>query len=227
MSLSELTSREAVLSAMAECDELGRDAFLAKYGFGRAKKYMVRHAGVDYDIRALAFIAYQFQFPDREPLSRTRTASGTGSTVPAMERLGFQVISVADGNPTGCPFCRKLEWPTALVAENERAVAFLDEFPVSKGHTLVVPRDHVSRLEELEPTAWTELFDLVRHVAELAGLPQVIQGLNIGVNDGKAAGQTVDHAHVHVIPRRTGDVKDPRVGVRWGLPETADYWCGA
>ena len=89
---------------------------------------------------------------------------------------------------------------------------------------LVVPRRHVGRVESLSPAEWQELFELVRQVAvEVKGRPGV-DGINIGVNSGESAGQTVAHAHVHVIPRRKGDAEDPRGGVRWVLPETAGYW---
>jgi diadenosine tetraphosphate (Ap4A) HIT family hydrolase len=89
---------------------------------------------------------------------------------------------------------------------------------------LVAPCRHVDRLEELKLSEWLELFSLVRDVArELARLPGV-DGVNVGVNSGWAAGQTIDHAHVHVIPRRSGDVPDPRGGVRWVIPEHANYW---
>ena len=83
---------------------------------------------------------------------------------------------------------------------------------------------HVARAEQLERAEWAGLFDLVREVTgELASLPGV-EGINVGLNSGEAAGQTVGHAHVHVIPRRTGDVEDPRGGVRWVIPEKAPYW---
>ncbi len=95
---------------------------------------------------------------------------------------------------------------------------------MSEGHTLVVPKRHVARAEQLERAEWAGLFDLVREVSrELSSLPGV-EGVNVGVNSGEAAGQTVGHAHVHVIPRRPGDVEDPRGGIRWVIPNKADYW---
>ena len=95
---------------------------------------------------------------------------------------------------------------------------------MSEGHTLVLPKRHVARAEQLERAEWAGLFDLVREVSrELASLPGV-EGVNVGVNSGEAAGQTVGHAHVHVIPRRPGDVEDPRGGIRWVIPEKAQYW---
>jgi diadenosine tetraphosphate (Ap4A) HIT family hydrolase len=121
-----------------------------------------------------------------------------------------------------CPFCR-LDSSRICLA-NDFAVAFPDTFPVADGHTLVIPRRHVASLfdllEEEQAALWT-LVALVRRqlMAELKP-----DGFNIGVNDGPAAGQTVMHAHVHVIPRRNGDTDDPRGGVRWIMPKKARYW---
>ncbi len=123
-----------------------------------------------------------------------------------------------------CPFCERIAEREDLYATTEFAVAFPDGFPVSEGHTLVVPKRHVIRAEQLERAEWAGLFDLVREVSrELASLPGV-EGVNVGVNSGEAAGQTVGHAHVHVIPRRPGDVEDPRGGIRWVIAEKADHW---
>jgi diadenosine tetraphosphate (Ap4A) HIT family hydrolase len=102
-------------------------------------------------------------------------------------------------------------------------VAFPDGFPVSDGHLLVVPRRHVDRLEELDHAEWSGLFGLVHELAIEIRRDPSVDGLNIGVNSGAAAGQTVEHAHVHLIPRRWGDVEDPRGGVRWVIADRADY----
>lgn len=126
-----------------------------------------------------------------------------------------------------CPFCERIAGRDDLYAATEFAVAFPDGYPVSDGHTLVVPKRHVARAEQLERAEWAGLFDLVREVSrELSGLPGV-EGVNVGINSGEAAGQTVSHAHVHVIPRRPGDVEDPRGGIRWVIPDRADYWTGS
>lgn len=103
-------------------------------------------------------------------------------------------------------------------------MAFPDGYPVTDGHVLIIPRRHLDRLEALEPEEWADLFELVRTVAIELGGTAGVDGVNIGVNSGQAAGQTIGHAHVHVIPRREGDVPDPRGGVRWVIPATADYW---
>lgn len=125
------------------------------------------------------------------------------------------------GEPS-CPFCGVAAG--SVVDASEHALALRDRYPVAPGHTLVVPRRHVASVFELDPEEWNELWALVRSVRhrvdELAGA----DGVSVGVNDGAAAGQTVAHAHVHLIPRRMGDVAEPRGGVRWVLPRTADYW---
>lgn len=121
-----------------------------------------------------------------------------------------------------CPFCRKV----GELGIEGRATSFPDGYPSAVGHQLVIPARHVGRVEDLDRVEWTSLFDLVREVTvEVSAAPDV-DGVNIGINSGEAAGQTVGHVHVHVIPRRAGDVADPRGGVRWVLPETADYWRG-
>lgn len=123
-----------------------------------------------------------------------------------------------------CPFCR-LE-KNRIRLESEFAVAFLDGFPVTTGHTLVIPKRHVASLFELNEKEQAEVWKLVAEVRAMLVAEFHPDGFNIGLNDGTAAGQTVMHAHVHVIPRRHGDVADPRGGVRWIIPEKAAYWTG-
>lgn len=123
-----------------------------------------------------------------------------------------------------CPFCRLEKSRTRL--ESEFAVAFLDGFPVTQGHTLVIPKRHVASLFELTEKEQSEVWKLVADVRPMLVTEFQPNGFNIGLNDGTAAGQTVMHAHVHVIPRRHGDVADPRGGVRWIIPDRAAYWTG-
>lgn len=104
------------------------------------------------------------------------------------------------------------------------AVAFFDCFPVSPCHTLVIPRRHVASIYELSDPELGDLWGLVAAVRRQLSAATDAIGFNIGVNDGIAAGQTVVHAHIHVIPRREGDVDDPRGGIRWVIPEKARYW---
>jgi diadenosine tetraphosphate (Ap4A) HIT family hydrolase len=126
---------------------------------------------------------------------------------------------------TACPFCQRLASGDGTEA-NSHAVAFSDAFPVAAGHTLVVPRRHVASVFDLAAEEYAALWALVAAVRARLAAASGADGFTIGVNDGAAAGQTVAHAHVHVIPRRAGDVPDPRGGVRWVLPERAAYWEG-
>lgn len=121
-----------------------------------------------------------------------------------------------------CPFC--FIDGARIWIETELALAIPDAYPVAEGHTLVVPRKHVSTIYELTVPEQRAIWELVGDVRSrlLAGLKP--DGFNIGFNDGLAAGQTVAHAHVHVIPRREGDVPDPRGGIRWVIADNAPYW---
>jgi diadenosine tetraphosphate (Ap4A) HIT family hydrolase len=108
--------------------------------------------------------------------------------------------------------------------QNDLAVAFRDGFPVSPGHTLVIPRRHVASFfdtTEAERAALLALLDAAK-----AGIDEEFHpdAYNVGINDGPAAGQTVPHVHLHLIPRFSGDKEDPRGGVRWIIPDKARYW---
>jgi diadenosine tetraphosphate (Ap4A) HIT family hydrolase len=111
--------------------------------------------------------------------------------------------------------------------ETDSALAFLDAFPITEGHTLVVPKRHVSSLFDLSEEEQTAIWRTVAQVRDALASEFRPDGFNIGLNDGATAGQTVMHAHVHVIPRRRGDVVDPRGGVRWVVPDKAAYWDGS
>ena len=121
-----------------------------------------------------------------------------------------------------CPFC---SLPASrVIGQNEHAVWIRDGFPVSPGHSLVIPKRHVGSFFEVsgeERAALLELLDPAKTAVATEFHPD---GLNIGINDGPAAGQTVQHLHIHLIPRFKGDLPDPRGGVRWVIPEKADYW---
>ncbi|MBZ5538184.1 MAG: HIT family protein [Acidobacteriia bacterium] len=122
-----------------------------------------------------------------------------------------------------CVFCERISLGDTIL-QTDLAVAFFDKFPVSPGHVLIVPRRHeidFFRLTEEEQEEIWGLVDLTRKHIETKHSPD---GYNIGINAGKAAGQTVAHAHLHIIPRYLGDVEDPRGGIRWVLPSQAPYW---
>lgn len=103
-------------------------------------------------------------------------------------------------------------------------MAVLDGFPLSRGHALVVPRTHAASLFDLPAETQASVWALVTEVRATLVARYSPHAFNIGLNDGPAAGQTIPHAHVHVIPRYLGDVTDPRGGVRWVIPARAAYW---
>ncbi len=122
----------------------------------------------------------------------------------------------------GCPFCEMPE--DRVVAENELAYAVRDAFPVTALHTLVIPKRHVSGYFELgraELNACHGLLEQEKDAIEY--VDESVEGFNVGVNDGGTAGQTVFHCHVHLIPRREGDVEDPTGGVRNVIPGKGAY----
>lgn len=122
-----------------------------------------------------------------------------------------------------CPFCERLRAGESVL-EGELAVAIADAYPVSPGHTLVVPRRHVEDFFALTDDEWAAVWALAGQVHRQLVRDRSPAGCNVGINIGRAAGQTVDHAHLHVIPRYDGDVADPRGGVRWVIPKRARYW---
>jgi diadenosine tetraphosphate (Ap4A) HIT family hydrolase len=122
-----------------------------------------------------------------------------------------------------CPFCQLID-RRECTAESPHAVAVKDAFPSTPGHTLVVPRRHVLSIYDLPEAEQADVWALVAQVRSQLAAEYSPAGFNVGLNDGAAAGQTIDHTHVHVIPRYEGDVHDPRGGVRWVIPKRARYW---
>jgi diadenosine tetraphosphate (Ap4A) HIT family hydrolase len=120
-----------------------------------------------------------------------------------------------------CPFCQPD--PQRVVAVSELAFAIRDGFPVNPGHTLVIPRRHVASWFDTSSDERAAIFDLLDQLK--LSLDQELHpaGYNIGVNVGEAAGQTVMHLHLHLIPRFDGDVDDPRGGVRFVIPSRGNY----
>ena len=121
-----------------------------------------------------------------------------------------------------CIFCE----PSVdrVIASNALAFAIHDNYPVTRLHTLVIPKRHAATFFDLfepERRAINQLLDGLR--VEMTKADPSVEGFNIGMNNGDAAGQTIGHAHVHLIPRRQGDVQDPRGGVRGVIPDKATY----
>lgn len=121
-----------------------------------------------------------------------------------------------------CPFCTLDH--TRIIASNDHALAIMDGFPISIGHALIIPKRHIASLFEVTREEREALFDLLEQLKSELREKYKPDGFNIGINDGAAAGQTVMHLHIHLIPRYAGDQTDPRGGVRWIFPNKADYW---
>jgi len=121
-----------------------------------------------------------------------------------------------------CPFCN-LDISRTIFA-NDYALAIYDGYPVTPGHGLIVPKRHIASFFEATKKEQTAMFDLLSEMRQLVLSERRPDGFNIGINDGTAAGQTVMHLHIHLIPRYAGDTEDPRGGVRWIMPEKAPYW---
>ncbi len=140
---------------------------------------------------------------------------------------------MATNNQLFCRFCSLDE--SRIILSNTHVIAIFDGFPVSPGHTLIIPKRHIASLFEATREEQTALFDLLAEMRQLLLDPtqspltqgrglQLPDGFNIGINDGAVAGQTVMHLHIHLIPRYAGDLPDPRGGVRWIFPDKANYW---
>ena len=98
-----------------------------------------------------------------------------------------------------------------------------DEYPVNPGHLLIIPRRHIRSIFELNLAEFLSLWKVFYHVKRIIYSKYNPDGLNIGINDGVAAGQSIMHLHIHVIPRYNGDVENPRGGVRGVIPNKQNY----
>ena len=122
-----------------------------------------------------------------------------------------------------CIFCN-LSKDREIFAENGLAIAFADSYPVSALHALVIPRRHVREffgLSQAEINACTHLLREVKTIVQSRDV--TVKGFNVGANIEEAGGQSVFHCHVHLIPRRIGDIPNPRGGVRNIFPGKGDY----
>ena len=119
-----------------------------------------------------------------------------------------------------CPFCQSLE----VVAEHNSVFAIKDNYPVTKGHHLIISFRHTENyfsMNDQEREDTTALLKVLKLKLEEGDM--TITGFNIGMNSGETAGQTVMHSHIHLIPRRKGDTPNPRGGVRGVIPNKMGY----
>lgn len=125
--------------------------------------------------------------------------------------------------PEGCLFCH-LPLERKILVENSLAYAINDGFPVTEGHCLIIPKRHVATYFDLSRPELNACDDLLRQLKSgIQSADGSVTGFNIGMNAGASAGQTIFHCHIHLIPRRDGDVENPRGGVRHLIPGKGHY----
>lgn len=123
-----------------------------------------------------------------------------------------------------CFFCDVQKEPdTQVFLESENFIARFDDFPISNGHCEIIPKKHTVSFFDLTEKEATEMIELIKRAKKILDQKFTPDAYNIGVNDGEAAGRTVPHFHLHIIPRYKGDVENPRGGVRNIIPRKADY----
>ena len=120
-----------------------------------------------------------------------------------------------------CPFCN-IE-PTRIIEKRKLSLAFFDKFPVSVGHALIIPKRHEPNYLNLTSEEKLDIEKLTNSVINYLKMKYSPDGFNIGINIGKAAGQTISHCHIHIIPRYEGDMDDPTGGVRGVIPKKQKY----
>jgi diadenosine tetraphosphate (Ap4A) HIT family hydrolase len=113
-----------------------------------------------------------------------------------------------------------------VVVKTDTCQVLWDSYPVSPGHALIVPKEHIPDWFAASPEMQNELSSLIAVTKAEIEKQHQPDGYNVGFNAGAAAGQTISHLHIHVIPRYVGDLEDPRGGVRRVIPDKAMYWEG-
>ena len=121
-----------------------------------------------------------------------------------------------------CPFCHLAS--ERILKTTTHSLIIRDGYPVSKGHSLIIPKRHIASLFEASTEEQQDLLQALTWAKTQITQEFKADAYNIGINDGESAGQTVMHLHIHLIPRYQGDSKDPRGGIRWIFPDKADYW---
>jgi diadenosine tetraphosphate (Ap4A) HIT family hydrolase len=121
-----------------------------------------------------------------------------------------------------CLFCNIKE--SGFAYENDLAYASYDSYPVSENHCLIIPKRHIKDYLDLSNEELVACNDLIKIVKnEIINKDQSVKGFNVGTNIGKVSGQSIFHCHLHLIPRREGDVKNPQGGVRSVIPNRQHY----
>lgn len=154
-------------------------------------------------------------------LLRHVTVAGRGSRQTHQDRQ-----DAAMHPRSNCLFCQRHDRRlNQIMCENETFFARYDNFPATTGHIEIIPKRHVESLFDLSPLEMTQAYELMSRAQKILANQYHPDGYTIGVNEGKAAGRSIDHLHIHLIPRRFGDVDDPRGGIRQVLPNyDPDSW---
>lgn len=120
-----------------------------------------------------------------------------------------------------CIFCN-LKW-FEIIYENDACVAVYDKYPVNPGHVLVIPKRHIETCFDLKPYEVERMYYAAMKAKEEIEKKFSPDGYNIGFNCGESGGQTINHCHMHIIPRYKGDVENPRGGIRGVIPNKKEY----
>ena len=123
---------------------------------------------------------------------------------------------------TDCPFCNPAS-ERELILESATAYAMFDKFPVSNGHILIIPKKHCGNYFELSFKEQSACWFMLNNAKDILNKSLLPDGYNVGININEAAGQTITHAHIHLIPRYKDDVKEPKGGIRGVIPEKKNY----
>lgn len=135
------------------------------------------------------------------------------------------IIIILDMIQQECIFCKiaQKKIPTNIIIENDKAMAFLDAYPLSKGHTLIIPKDHYSKIQELDENSSQSLFNILWKITNPIEKAMGVNSSTIAIHNGKEAGQEIPHVHIHVIPRKRGDGAGPVHSMFRNKPEVRSF----
>ena len=125
-------------------------------------------------------------------------------------------------NQSDCFLCKLPS--ERIIAECKLTYTIRDGYELSPGHSLILPKRHMPTFFDVTVDEQAALFAAIQQAKQERDREFSPDGYNIGINNGEFAGQSIPHLHIHLIPRYRGDVENPKGGVRWVLPERADYW---
>lgn len=175
-------------------------------------------------------------YPARSHVSKRKAGRLTSVLMSFLRKFKGRITRIATrggsvAQPVGaavddCIFCRRHDPEVnRIMRENDSFFARYDNFPANEGHLEIVPKRHVESFFELSEREVVEAYALLVEARDVLQERHRPDGYTIGVNEGRAAGRSVDHLHIHLIPRHFGDVKDPRGGIRRAAPNCdPDSW---